>query len=429
MWNRWLECFGILLLFALVFGMSATVDMAALKQQIRNRQAILTGLLLQFGILPLLGFGVVVGLQMDATTGLLLLVLTSSPGGSYSNWWCSMFNGDLALSVTMTAVSTVASTVLMPLNLYFYYHWAYPANQAQNNNNENNDDLFVEDTANLLRWSSVFGALGVVLLAIGLGLLASATFREANFNLRMNQLGNFAGLALIVVSAILSNMEQEARLWNREWEFYFGVPLPCVMALGLANLVTTALQLDKPERVTVSIECGYQNVGIATSLALTMLDGEEQARALAVPFYYGMVEAMVLLLYCLVAWKAGWTKSPKSVPIWQMLLTSYEVVHANHGDIDPEYQNAYYHHQDDEFQYPASTGRGKVRSQVDPYHGSPIQARTVLGGLDTYTTPPSSPPLTGGGGEPSPQLSTTVSPQPDYFMVEHQRRNKEFSPA
>lgn len=77
---------GSLLLFALVFGMSATVDIKALLAQMKNKRAILTGCFLQFVILPLLGFITVKTLKMNESMGITLLVVTSSPGGSYSNW-------------------------------------------------------------------------------------------------------------------------------------------------------------------------------------------------------------------------------------------------------------------------------------------------------------------------------------------------------
>ena len=77
---------GNLLLFALVFGMSATVDIMCMKTQIRNYKAIVTGMACQFFILPLLGFLVVKVMDLDHGMGITLLVVTSSPGGSYSNW-------------------------------------------------------------------------------------------------------------------------------------------------------------------------------------------------------------------------------------------------------------------------------------------------------------------------------------------------------
>ncbi len=77
---------GKLLLFALIFGMSATVDIKALLAQMKNRRAIMTGCFLQFIVMPLLGFMVVKALDLNETMGITLLVVTSSPGGSYSNW-------------------------------------------------------------------------------------------------------------------------------------------------------------------------------------------------------------------------------------------------------------------------------------------------------------------------------------------------------
>jgi predicted Na+-dependent transporter len=82
----YVELAGNLLLFLLVFGMSATVDVKALVAQMKNKRAILTGCFLQFGILPLLGFIIVKSLDMSEAMGITLLVVTSSPGGSYSNW-------------------------------------------------------------------------------------------------------------------------------------------------------------------------------------------------------------------------------------------------------------------------------------------------------------------------------------------------------
>lgn len=84
---NWIEVTGELLLFFLVFAMSATVDISCFKEQVRNRNAILVGCFLQFFVLPFLGFLVVTILSLEKVIGIMLLVVTSSPGGSYSNWY------------------------------------------------------------------------------------------------------------------------------------------------------------------------------------------------------------------------------------------------------------------------------------------------------------------------------------------------------
>lgn len=47
-------------------------------------------------------------------------------------------------------------------------------------------------------------------------------------------------------------------------------------------------------------------------MALTMFKGEELAEALGVPLFYGMVEAVSVAVYCVIAWKLGWSKSYNS---------------------------------------------------------------------------------------------------------------------
>ena len=90
-------------LFLLVFGLSASVDVRqAWVERKRFGRGVVCGLLCQFVLLPFLGFCVVKIFDLGEVYGVTLLVVTSSPGGSYSNWWCSLLNADLALSVAMT---------------------------------------------------------------------------------------------------------------------------------------------------------------------------------------------------------------------------------------------------------------------------------------------------------------------------------------
>ena len=245
-----IEIAGNILLFALVFGMSATVDFSSVRGQLGNTRAILCGMFLQFFVLPLLGFCAVKFLNLDKATGITLLVLTSSPGGSYSNWWCSVFNADLALSVTMTAVSTFLSTVFLPLNLLLYAQWTY------------DDDIIGN-----LDWKSLFTAIAIVLTAIVLGLFCSAKIHSHRFNILANKMGNIAGIALIILSAFMTNTgSADTKIWSRSWQFYLGVAFPCLLGILISNVLCSVLNLKKPERVTVGVESCYQNVGIASSI-------------------------------------------------------------------------------------------------------------------------------------------------------------------
>mmetsp|Transcript_40026 Transcript_40026/g.93963 ORF Transcript_40026/g.93963 Transcript_40026/m.93963 type:complete len:363 (-) Transcript_40026:224-1312(-) len=310
-----LDALGYFLLFALVFSMAATVDINCFAAQLKNSKAILLGMALQFILMPFLGFLVVEMLDLDKAVGVTLLVITSSPGGSYSNWWCSIFNADLALSITMTAVSTLMSIVMLPLSLLTYANFVF-------------DDEVVKS----LDWPSLFKSIFVVISAVLLGLVCSARVRNFTFNKMANRVGNFSGLALILFSVVMSrgasanDVETDIEsIEGKGWKFYVGVAAPVVVSLALANVIVTLLQMKKPERVTIAIECCYQNTGIATSVALTMFDGNDTGDAMAVTVYYGIVEAVCIIIYCIGAWKAGWTKAPPTDSFWGIIAKSYEV--------------------------------------------------------------------------------------------------------
>jgi predicted Na+-dependent transporter len=310
------EIVSSILLFGLVLGMSATVELQQVQRQLRNRTALLIGLLLQFFLLPFVGFVVVKIFRFPSAVGITLLVVTSSPGGSYSNWWCSLFNASLALSVTMTAISTLLSTIMLPLNLMMYTRWAYSSDVVQS-----------------LDWQALFVSIVVVLGGIAAGLVGGRVARHHGrseiFHRRANLFGNLSGLALVSLSVAVSSTGHQAALWDQDAGFYVGCALPALIGLCVAVRLTTRFDLDKPERVAVAVESCYQNTGIATSVALTMFSGDETqlATAIGVPLYYGIVVAVMLAVFCVVSWKMGWTKAPRNENFCKMLYNSYEVEH------------------------------------------------------------------------------------------------------
>ena len=276
--NTLAEIASNLLLFLLIFGMSATVDMKNLKNQLHNKWAILTGVVMQFVLMPLLGYLTILVLRDHGFTdamGITLLIVTASPGGLYSNWWCSLFNAELALSVCMTAISTVFAVVFLPANLLLYTHAAYGFTKEEEENILSNVDF-----------KAIFISLAIVILAIVSGLYASYRLHSPRFQLWSNRLGSISGILLIVFSAVISSTaggkdddDQEqggTKLWDQTWAFYIGVAAPCVVGLVLANFFSRMARLNPPEIVTVSVECCYQNVGIATSAAVAMFDDPQQ---------------------------------------------------------------------------------------------------------------------------------------------------------
>jgi len=312
-----------ILLFFLVFGLSATVEVKNLKTKLTNKAAIFTGVAMQFIIMPVLGFAAVCMMKnSDGFTqpmAITLLVVTASPGGSFSNWWCSLFNADLALSVAMTSVSSVLSVGLLPANLLFYSWLAFVVVMPDGN------DIDILDALDL---QSIFISLGVVMAAIILGLYAGFVYSTAKFHKRANQFGSICGLLLILFSGFLGSGGGggKANFWSLHWSFYIGTAFPCVVGMLLANIISRAFKLSLPETVAISIECCYQNTAIATSVAATMFsDPTTRTQAISVPLFYGLVEAVLIAIYCVWAWKVGWTKAPADEKLCVVITRTYEI--------------------------------------------------------------------------------------------------------
>lgn len=323
-----------ILLFFLIFGLSATVNLRDLRTQLTNKFAILSGITMQFIFMPFLGFITILIFSRWGFTqamGVSLLVVTASPGGSYSNWWCSLFNAELALSVAMTSVSSLLSIGLLPANLFLYGFLAYGLILADGDGDS-------VDIVSSLDFKAIFVTLGVVMGAILSGLFVGYRFNSNQFHKRANYFGSICGITLILFSAFLGSggaSGAETNFWSLPWSFYVGTAFPCCIGMILANIIGRSFRLSSPEVVAISIECCYQNTAIGTSVAVTMFsDPTEQAEAVSVPLVYGIVEAILIGLYCIWAWKANWTKAPADEKLCVVMIKTYEVSNVDEDDDD-----------------------------------------------------------------------------------------------
>ena len=115
------------------------------------------------------------------------------------------------------------------------------------------------------------------------------------------------------------------------------------MGILLATTVTQlccclSRRITRPESVAISIECCYQNTGIAMATAISMFadDAQRRTEALAVALWYSLVEAIVIGVFCVCAWRLNWTKAPSSDSICQVITNEYENVKndADNGVVD-----------------------------------------------------------------------------------------------
>ncbi len=102
----------------IMFGMGATLTLADFTRVLKMPRAVLIGIFLQFSIMPLLGFSLAMAFGFEPAVAAGVILIGSCPGGVASNVMTYISKGNVALSVTMTACSTLLAPVLTPLLMY-----------------------------------------------------------------------------------------------------------------------------------------------------------------------------------------------------------------------------------------------------------------------------------------------------------------------
>ena len=106
-------------LIALMFQLGIELDRQAFAGVARRPAAVVAGLLGQLALLPLIAFGVGLAFRLPPVYFLGLLLVACCPGGSSSNVFSMLAKGDVALSVTLTALSSLITLFTIPLVMGF----------------------------------------------------------------------------------------------------------------------------------------------------------------------------------------------------------------------------------------------------------------------------------------------------------------------
>ncbi|HIA05606.1 MAG TPA: bile acid:sodium symporter family protein, partial [Flavobacteriales bacterium] len=108
-----------LALFIIMLGMGLSLVLGDFKRVFQHPKAAAIGLTNQLIMLPLIGyfFATYAGLPPELAVG--LMILAACPGGVTSNLISHLSKGDTALSISLTAISSIVSIVTIPLIINF----------------------------------------------------------------------------------------------------------------------------------------------------------------------------------------------------------------------------------------------------------------------------------------------------------------------
>ncbi len=228
-----------------MLGMGLTLGAGDFSRILRRPLDISVGILCQYIVMPFLGFIIAVSFRVDPLVATGVVLLGSCPGGTASNVITFLSKGDLALSVTMTLVSTIVSPLLIPVSMYIYA------------------GKWIDVPAYSLLISSLQIVVMPVIGGIVLGRLLGKKKRHVT-----PFLPTLSSAGIILIVAIIVSLNSES-LKFLGIKLLFIVIIHNFLGLVLGYYVARTTGMDVKKARAVSIEVGMQNSGLGMVLAST----------------------------------------------------------------------------------------------------------------------------------------------------------------
>jgi len=270
--------FAPIMLTSLMFGMGLSLKVADFSRVFTLPKAALTGLIGQLLLLPLLGFGLCVVLDLNGIVAIGIMLLTLCPGGVLSNMFTLIGRGDLALSVTMTSISSLVTVFTLPfvLNLSLLFF----------------DNNSIQLSLPFLKTASQIMMMTIIPVSIGMFVLHKAP-QFAENSRKWVRRGCNVFLPLVILSIVVKN----DGAWFQDFMKLGAITvllnvLSILLGFGLGKLAG----LDFKKVRTLSIEVGAQNAMLGVTIAISpfLMNNAEVA---LVPSIYGITMVAILWGY------------------------------------------------------------------------------------------------------------------------------------
>lgn len=251
-------------LFLIMLGMGLSLVPDDFRRVIRYPKAVMVGLGCQLLLLPVIGFILANLMPLSPELAVGVMLLAVCPGGTTSNLFAHLGRGDVALSVTLTAVASVVTVLTIPfiVNASLIY--------------------FLGETTTLALpvGRTIMTLVMLTIVPISLGMLIR-NWRPAAAIRAEPHVKRFAILVLAGLIVLIIYQQKE-------------VVIDHLLAAGpvsiVLNLTTMAagfgiarwLSLNRAQSLSVTFEVGLQNSSLAILLALSLLQSYEMSTTPAV---------------------------------------------------------------------------------------------------------------------------------------------------
>lgn len=268
-----------LALFIVLFGMGLSLVPADFRRVIFNPKAKVIGLICQLAMLPAVAFGLAIAFRLPGELAVGLMILAACPGGATSNIITHLAKGDTALSVTLTAISSVVCVFTIPWITGLSMDWFLGGGAS----------------VRLPFWKTLGQLSMVTVLPIACGMAVRAARPALARRLeRPATIFSLVFLALIIAAAV-------AREKDLAHQFELAGPAAVslnILTMGLGFAAGWFFGLPRPQRLTLSIESGIQNGTLALGITLGLLDSARIAMPAVVYSLFMFLSGALVIAWC-----------------------------------------------------------------------------------------------------------------------------------
>jgi len=233
----------IWLLGVVMFGMGLTLSPSDFIEVVRRPREVALGVAAQFTVMPLLAFALTRVVPMSPEIAAGVVLVGCCPGGTASNVMTFLAKGDVALSVTLTTVSTLLAPLLTPFLVWVFASQYLPVDAAS---------MFVS-------------IVQVILVPLALGAAVKALLPRAGGVMLAAMPTLSASVVVLIIAAVVA--VNQPKLAQAGLLIVAVVAVHNVVGLATGYFASRAVGMGTRQRTAVAIEVAMQNSGLGAALA------------------------------------------------------------------------------------------------------------------------------------------------------------------
>ncbi len=285
--ESWTEIALRIALAIIMFTLGMGLTLADFGRVVQRPRDLLVGAFSQVVLLPLIGLLIVTiwPVRLEPALALGVMIIAAAPGGVTSNLLTAFARGDVALSISLTAVISLLCVVTVPFIVVFSHDQLIPELS-------NDQIVTIQDVTSVSVFRTAIGVFLMVTVPLSLGVLARRL--AGNFVRRRQRTARTVSVilfVLVVALAIFENREHLAAYFAQAG--LIALVLNVVMMV-LAHLLARLFASGRSQRIAISIECGLQNSVLAIAVAGLVTNASEAEMPAAT---YSLIMFVTALIY------------------------------------------------------------------------------------------------------------------------------------